>query len=51
MPSGKEMQLWWSGEAESMFVYYLTGALAIALIASFTLTRSLRRKEVPSNLY
>ncbi|XP_060589961.1 uncharacterized protein LOC132745156 [Ruditapes philippinarum] len=45
MPSGKEMQLWWSGEAESMFVYYLTGALAIALIASFTLTRSLRRKE------
>ncbi|XP_053372878.1 uncharacterized protein LOC123561647 [Mercenaria mercenaria] len=45
MPSGREMKLWWAGEAESMFVYYLTGALGIALIASFSLTRSLRRKE------
>lgn len=40
------MYLWWSGEAESMFVYYLTGALIIALIATLAITRSLRRSEV-----
>jgi len=43
-----ELELWWTEEARSIFVYYLTGSLAIAFAATIIITKSLQRNEVTS---
>lgn len=50
MSTDTELKLWWTEEARSMFVYYLTGSLAIAFAATVMVTKSLQRQEVFTHL-
>ena len=42
----QELYLWTSASAESMFLYYFVGTLALVFLITIFITRALRRRQV-----
>ena len=45
------LSLWTYAAAESMFLYYFIGALALVFFITVFITKALRRKKVSKTLY
>ena len=46
LPIRNNLSLWWSGEPQVLFVYYLTGAITLSFLFLMMVTKALRRIEV-----